>query len=131
MLHSWVRLAPCRIPRLLGLYIGIANYYPTNFMSQYNTTFDSAQPFYFQEMGGGDVQTWSSQMLASLDNIEASTNNFASFVPSGELHCILPHEDFYTVSANGTMLVDWFRELLSTGSVVSAKCATSCADPTP
>ena len=119
---SWIpALDPeTREIRYSDLFIGIANFYPTNFMSQFNYASDSAQHFYFREMGGGDEQAMSSQMLASFDAIEAGASNFASFVPLAPGHCILPYDDFYTVSANGTMLVDWINELLSTGSVESA-----------
>jgi hypothetical protein len=101
------------------VYIGIANFYPAHFMSEFNYVSDSAQLFYFQAMGGGDVERFSSQMVASLDTIESRTSNFASFALPGSGHCILPHDSFYTLDVDGTRFIDWLSELLSKGTVDS------------
>ncbi len=129
---SWIPSLDMTIENLSvpNLYIAIANSFPTNFMSQYDTVFDSAQPIYYR-LGGGDVQTWSAQMLTSLDTIEAGARNFASFVPPGTTHCVLFRENLYTVNVNGTKLIDWLGQLLSTGSETSTRCTSDCTNPTP
>ena len=101
------------------IYIGIADHYPDNFLSQFNYTFDGAQYFYFSEMGGGDKETFTADMMDSFEKIESSASNFAVFVPAGTGHCILLFEAFYTLNADGTLFADWLRELITTGAVNS------------
>lgn len=132
---SWIpELDPAQVDLLTlalpDLYKGIANHYPQNFVSQYNTAFDDNQHFYYEAMGGGDVDEWSQQMLASIAEIDAGADNFASFIAPGEQHCIILYDNFYTVNAGGVRLVDWLRELVDQGSVESVSC-TDCTVETP
>ena len=107
--------------RYPDIYIGIADYYPNNFMSEFNYTYDGAQYFYYEMVNGGDLETMSEEMLASLDTIEEGAANFASFVPAGEGHCILVFDRFYTVTAGGKTLLSWINELLAEGTVKSVR----------
>jgi hypothetical protein len=117
---------------LPDLYAGIANHFTDQWTSQYNTTFDWNQHFYYQAMGGGPVEEWSEKMLAFVDEIETRAENFAAFIAPGDQHCILPYENFYTVEANGVKLTDWLDELLAEGSVSSVRCeGAKCEGETP
>ncbi len=117
---------------LNDLYANIASFYPARRMSQYDTFKDENQIFYFQTMGGGTPEEWSAAMQASLADIEARTDNFASFVPGGEQHCIIPYDNFYTVTANGKKLTDWLRDSIDGNDVQSEKCqGAECDGPTP
>ncbi|MFP6685509.1 MAG: pectin acetylesterase-family hydrolase, partial [Polyangiaceae bacterium] len=115
---------------LADLYIGMANHYPDNNFSQYNTSFDENQVFYFQTMGGGDKTEWSKQMHTSIERIEANTDNFGAFIAAGEQHCILHFPNFYTVDAGGKKLVDWLSDMLESAPTSSMKCE-SCDGKTP
>jgi len=117
--------------RIEDFYVAIGAHFPTNFVSQFNSAFDNTQPLFFAVMGGGDAQAWSTEMQASLDAIAAATDNFAAFVPAGTLHCILPRDELYTITADGRPFLDWFDELLTTGSVESARCTTDCEAAAP
>ena len=117
---------------LPDLYSGIGNHFPAQRLSQYNTVRDENQFFYFQAMGGGTIDDWSAQMLASIDAIETSTPNFAAYIAPGEQHCILPYDNFYTVTANGTRLVDWLRGYVGDEPLASVACqGAECDGPTP
>lgn len=116
--------------RIEDFYVAIGAQYPTNFVSQFNSAFDSTQPIFYAVMGG-DAQAWSTEMRASLDAIAAATDNFAAFVPAGTLHCVLPRDELYTITADGRPFLDWFDELITTGSVESARCTTDCEVAAP
>ena len=70
-------------------------------------------------VGGENPDDWTPAMLDSLATIEAGADNFASFVPNGNYHCILPRKEFYTISADGTSLLDWINAILSDGRTQS------------
>ncbi len=114
---------------LVDLYVGLANFYPKHQFSQYNSAFDKTQTFYFQAMGGAK-EDWSPQMLASLAAIEQKAPAFAAFVPSGEQHCILLYDNFYTVNAGSVKLTDWLRDMVDGKKVGDPKCG-DCTPPTP
>ena len=117
--------------QLTDLYVGVGNHYPQHRLSQYDTTFDENQTFYYTVMGGKDAAEWSAKMQASVAEIEDRTDNFAAFIPSGEQHCILLYENFYTVHVGDVRLVDWLSELIDRGPLHSEKCSADCAAPTP
>ncbi len=117
---------------LPDLYAGVANHFPEQWMSQYSTIRDENQYFYYSVMGGGPIDEWTAEMLASIEEIEGRADNFASFIPAGEQHCILPYDNFYTVTANGVKLTDWLRDRVNGTAVTSAKCVgTECDGDTP
>lgn len=135
---SWIpALDPTKVDLLsLGLadlYAGIANHEASQVLSQYNTVRDENQVFFFTAMGGSDVAAWSSQMQASIADIETRAPNFASFTAPGEQHCILPYANFYTVQADGVRLVDWLRGMLDGESApASVACqGAECDAETP
>ena len=110
---------------LSDVYIEIANSLPEARFSQYTTAFDADQRFYFTAMGG-DPADWNPQMNASLDEIEAATENFRSFVAPGPMHCVIPYPFMYdrvTTSANGEVqLLDWMVEFIDGELPDSARC---------
>ncbi|HZO15638.1 MAG TPA: pectin acetylesterase-family hydrolase [Polyangiaceae bacterium] len=117
---------------LADIYVGIANHYATQMFSQYNTAFDENQTFYYTAMGGTDAQAWSQEMHASIDSIKARAADFASFLPSGEQHCIIPFDNFYTVNVNGRRLVDWLGDMVADKPVEHVACeGSACEAPTP
>lgn len=113
------------------LYVAVANHYPEHQTSQYNTAFDNNQVFYFQAMGGGDEQAWSEQMHASIADIEARADSFVSFIPSGDQHCILGFDNFYSVNIGDDRLVDWLAAMVDEVPIESVACTTDCTAPTP
>jgi len=118
---------------LPDLYAGIANHYPTQWMSQYNTVKDENQTFYFTAMGGiGGPDAWSQQMLASIADIEAGAASFDSFIAPGEQHCILPYDNFYTVESNGMKLTQWLKDKIEGKPITSVACqGAECDAATP
>ena len=117
---------------LPDLYAGIANHYPKQWMSEYNTVRDENQTFFFTAMGGSGVDEWSQLMQDSVSKIESTTKNFAAFTAPGEQHCILLYDNFYTVNVGGVKLTDWLKDEASGKAVTSHKCAgAECDGPTP
>jgi hypothetical protein len=112
------------------VYAAVGSHFPAQRVSQYNTAFDDNQSFYYKAMGGGDVEEWSSRMFASIASVKSRTPNFASFIASGEQHCIIPYNNFYTVNVNGRLLTDWLRDLVNRVPVESVTCK-GCEAPTP
>lgn len=116
---------------LADLYATLATHYPQHHFSQYNTAFDENQRFYYGAMGGDDA-AWSPNMFASIAEIEQRASAFGSFIASGEQHCILGFDNFYTVTSRGVRLVDWLRTALANKPSKDLACvAETCADPTP
>lgn len=116
---------------LADIYAGISNYYPSQRFSQYNSAFDDNQTLYFLAMGGTDAEEWSQLMLASIADIQARAPGFASFIMSGEQHCIIPFDNFYTVNVGGRKLVDWLSEQLQGGQPERVACSgMECRTPT-
>ncbi|MSP25654.1 MAG: hypothetical protein EXR75_10905 [Myxococcales bacterium] len=115
---------------MVALYSELVNYYAEASFAQYNSAFDSTQAFYFKVMGGGGPDEWSAKMLASMDSIEAKAPRFSSFIASGDQHCILGFDNFYTVSVGETTFVDWFERLSNGEKVADLRC-TDCSAPTP
>ena len=113
------------------LYAGLANHYPRHQFSQYNTAFDDNQVFYFTAMGGSGAEEWSEKMHASIASIQAAAPSFASIIPTGEQHCILPFDNFYTVNVDGTRLTDWLATMVSGDQPENLTCTGDCTVETP
>ena len=104
------------------LYTEIASFYTQHRFSQFHAYADNNQVFYFQAMGGGTEEEWTSQMLASLDNIHANTSNFYSYIGPGRNHCIIPSNAMYSLEVEGTKFTDWLSNLLHNQEPSSIKC---------
>jgi len=116
---------------LADLYERLAAEYPEQVLSQYNTTFDDNQTFYYTAMGGeGGAAGWSEQMLASTGRIIENTPNYRNFRAPGEQHCIILQENFYEVESNGVRLVEWLQDLVDGEDVENVAC-TDCDRATP
>ncbi|HEU4537676.1 MAG TPA: pectin acetylesterase-family hydrolase, partial [Polyangiaceae bacterium] len=119
-----------RATALPQLYALIAAHYPQNVYSQYNTVLDENQTFFYTAMGGtGLAQGWSAKMKANVGATQASSPQFRSFVAGGRQHCILPHDNFFTVEAGGTKLTTWLADMVADKPLANAACE-GCA-PTP
>jgi hypothetical protein len=116
---------------LSDLYIGLSNHYGQHQFSQYTSAFDDNQIFYFQAMGGGDKNDWAKAMRESIKRIEDKAPKFASFIPSGEQHCILPYDNFYTVNVGGKKLTDWLQEMIDGKTPDDLSCTSDCDAKTP
>ncbi|WP_437677719.1 pectin acetylesterase-family hydrolase [Sorangium sp. So ce131] len=128
---TWISgLDPAELARLDVLYRTIGNHYPDMRLSQFNTVYDEDQIFFFRAMGGGSAQDWSDAMKASIDQIEASTPNFSSYLAPGSDHCILWRPAFYTVESGGKRLVQWLDELVNGEPPASVACeGDACGAP--
>jgi hypothetical protein len=96
-------------------YSAIAEYYPQNTFSQYNTAHDFVQQsFYFANLRPEATPVpWETALKTSLAEIRGSAENFRSYTAGGTEHCITPTERFYTEVTGGVRLSDWVSELAS------------------
>jgi hypothetical protein len=113
---------------LHDIYSRAANYYEDYTYSQYTTAFDDNQHFYYDAMGGGDVFEWSELMYSSIESAASQAENFQYYIAPGVQHCIIPYENFYTISSDGVLLVDWIQDMVNGEDVGSIECA-DCEPP--
>jgi len=105
------------------LYTALANYYPDDRWSQYNTAHDRTQTLFYGAMGGsGD---WGQLMMASIDEIQDAATNFAAYIAPGASHCITPTDAFYTSEVNGVKFTDWLEAMVNDEPWESVEC-TEC-----
>ncbi|MCU0684598.1 MAG: pectinacetylesterase family protein [Polyangiaceae bacterium] len=115
---------------LTPIYVAIADYYPGSLFSQLTSQADETQALFYGFSGGpGGTSAWTQGALSSLQTIDDSTTNFSSYVWSGNTHCAIDKNDFYTVTEQTTKLVDWVADLTS-GTLPSNVACPGCA-PTP
>jgi hypothetical protein len=124
-------LDPRNISKLSEIYTAIGNHFPDMLISQYNTIYDDNQHFYYNAMGGGDVQEWSAKMRASLTEIADATPSFRYYLAPGSVHCILPRPELYQVSSGGVPLIDWLGDAVSGKPVANVSCEPDCGSPKP
>jgi len=113
---------------LAKLYIALANYYPDDRWSQYNTAFDEAQQFFYAAMGGtaGD---WSALMLASMQDIQDNAPNFHSYTAPGAIHCITGDDIFYSREVEGIKFHDWVDAMVNEEAWDDVMCTDCETDP--
>ena len=118
---------------LAEIYIEIARAHPEARFSQYTTSFDADQMFYFTAMGG-DRADWSPLMRESFDRIESEVDNFRSFVAPGPMHCVIPYpflSERVTQTESGEVtLSTWMDQLINGENLpTSARCeGEACYD---
>lgn len=111
---------------LSRLYEQVGGHFDDLFLSQFNPSHDLEQFKFFQLMGGESPDEWSELMLASIDNIHATTTNFHSLVTEGFYHCVLPYPRFYEVEFDGILLTDWLNDVIEDHPVDNHSCAPGC-----
>lgn len=56
-----------------------------------------------------------SELLAARAQLEPFAN-FGTFYPEGDMHTLIAFDDFYTASAGGVKLIDWFSKIVNGAS---------------
>jgi hypothetical protein len=113
--------------KLENLYIELANHYPEQVFSQYNTHNDENQRFYYTAMGGKD-EDWSPKMYEKIETIIDEAPTFRSYIAGGIKHVILPYPEFYTYESDGVRLRDWVKDLAEGEAVENVQCV-DCDEP--
>jgi hypothetical protein len=115
------------VSSLADLYIALANYYPNDRWSQYNTAHDEIQGFFFTAMGGsGD---WGEFMLASIQEIQDSAPNFHAYIAPGQDHCITGQGIFYSREVNGVQFHDWVDAMVNDEAWDDVMCTDCETEP--
>ena len=105
------------------VYKTIANHYPKQMFSQYNTLADKTQIFYYQTMGGGTAAAWTTKMVANMDSIIKDAKTFRAYLPDDKTHCIVPYDEFYTTEVGGVKLTDWLFDMLADKPIKNVRCS--------
>ena len=133
-------IQPSFIPALSGasfltltvteVYVEQAAAFPDQQFAQYNTQFDRTQISFYEDMGGnGD--DWSGMMNDGVSTITGGASNFASYVASDYMHCIITKPEFYTTETGGVAVRDWFDDLANGTAVDNVHCEPDCGSPEP
>ncbi len=108
------------------LYTALANFYPDDRWSQYNTAHDGVQAFFYAAMGG-TADDWSELMLSGMQEIQDGAASFHSYIAPGGIHCITGDDIFYTREVNGVRFRDWVDAMVNDeawGDVMCTDCET-------
>ena len=107
---------------MADFYNTVAATYPTHRFAQFNTEADSVQLRY--HLAGGDpAETFPTSLAAAISDIHASSPNFRSYMADGEIHCIMPGNQFYTREVAGVPFHDWVANLAAGKEVENVQCA--------
>jgi hypothetical protein len=107
------------------LYEEVARFLPDGRFGQFNAYADGTQVTYYQAMGGGSSDEWTTQMLQRVEDIQQAVPNFSSYVAGGSRHCIIGSNDFYSLETDGVKVRDWFAEMVD-GEQPSSLSCTDC-----
>lgn len=84
---------------------------PEGMFSQFTTIADEVQIAFFG-LQGGELDQWAplaQEKLQALDVLD----NFASYTGPGDIHCIIPRPEMYSMESNGVNFVDWLTALVN------------------
>ena len=99
---------------LPDFYDGVAGYFPLSAFSQFNTSLDSTQIFFYVMTNPPVLDDWPVRMPASVARIRAANPNFFSYTAPGSQHCIINRPELYTTTVGGVRLTDWVNRLVTT-----------------
>lgn len=99
----------------VDVYRSIGAHFPDLRLGEFAHSSDAEQTLFFTRMGGSGVGEWRRRMLDSFATIAATTPSFASYVTSGNEHCITPSDELYSRSQSGVRFVDWLDDFVSAG----------------
>jgi hypothetical protein len=96
-----------------GFYAAIANFYPNNTFSQYNSAHDTVQQRYYfaAALPTSTPPAWEEAFQRNLAEIHTAAPNFRSYTSDGSNHCLTPTSAFYTMSTDGVSLRDWVASI--------------------
>lgn len=107
---------------MASFYNAVADFYPNVTFAQFNTERDSVQVRY-HTAGGESASSFAQAMADAISAIHAKSPNFRSFTAEGDVHCIMPRNDFYSRQVNGVLFRDWVADLAAGREVESVQCA--------
>ncbi len=99
--------------------------FPASQVAQVNTAYDETQAFFNHV--GFTSQSYNNALTATL---RASNRyaNFRSYTGWGNIHCLTPRTEMYTVQTNGVRFLDWMTSLASGQPVSNVQCR-DCVNP--
>lgn len=103
------------------VYTATANYYPENTFAQFNYAADRVQERFYTAVGG-PPGGFTADLMDNLGKIKANTNNFRTYLASGNEHCILPLARFYQLATEGVRFRDWVADLAAGREIADVTC---------
>lgn len=108
-------------------YVATGTRFPDMVMSQYNTANDQTQLGFLSILGITDVAL-QGLIDANLADIQASVENFYTYMAGGPVHTMLRSPELYAYEVEGVRLVDWVAALAAGDMVENVTC-TDCENP--
>jgi hypothetical protein len=71
---------------------------------------------------GGPEECCAAALQSSINEIHRESDNFRSYLISGERHCVLEHSIFYSIESRGVSFLDWVADLADDVDVESVLC---------
>ncbi len=107
-------------------YIVTAQAYPDVQFAQSTSFIDNVQIFFAALLNGVDLsdgnavaafgQEWATDMMTGQATINATVDNYDSFISGGSEHCIINNPLFFQFSADGVSFSDWVADLMAMGA---------------
>jgi hypothetical protein len=75
---------------------------------------------------------WHDKMLLNRGNTVGgmTTGTYHSFIAPGDVHTILFSNEFYTVSSDGTLFINWVKAMIDgTAGFDDVECTGDCGKP--
>jgi hypothetical protein len=115
------------VDSITDVYTKIGNDRPETRLAQFNTDEDGTQKLFYAVMGGsGDA--WSAMMESQEESIATSLSNFRYYQSTGDQHCAIVFDDFYTRTTDGVVLSEWVGELLTGEELPDNVTCTLCTE---
>ena len=92
-------------------------------LASFDTKEDTVQKQFMGALGQ-DSESLLPTLKANLADISNQTANFSYFVADGSFHTILLRPQFYSLTESGFSFLEWFEELMNTGSAENVVCKT-------
>ena len=90
-------------------------------LASFDTKEDTVQKQFMGALGQ-EVDSLLPTLKANLAEISDQTVNFNYFVADGSFHTILLRPQLYSLTESGVLFLEWFEELMRTGSVENVLC---------
>ena len=113
--------------QMADFYNIVASTYPDARFAQFNTENDRVQVRYHLAEGK-TAETFPAALAGAISNIHAESPNFRSYTADGDVHCIMPGQDFYHREVNGVLFRDWVADLEAGEAVPNVQCSDCLVD---
>ncbi|MEM8858479.1 MAG: pectin acetylesterase-family hydrolase [Chloroflexota bacterium] len=113
--------------QMADFYNAVADAYPEVRFAQFNTEKDRVQVRYHLAAGESEA-SFPAALAGAISDIHAESANFSSFTADGNVHCIMPGQDFYHREIGGVLFRNWVADLAAGNGVDNVQCDNCLVD---